>query len=271
MHASPSAISGTRASRRATSEMLALLIATASCASAHVHEKIALRVSRRSAAAALLSLPALGLWEPAPAAALLGIGDGGPQGEFRQINKADTRLAELERQLESKELDGDKPDDAIVVLQTLTIQFGQTAGLLEKTTAAMPLLEAADLARARKLQSAFAEELEKVRQGCRDKVGSKQLEGVIDARSALAAYLAVADKKYTVPEKPADLAYSKDPREFAKQYYGFFSCEGQGLERVKGSNTCGNTYEGEKNINPFPTKQFLDFDFLTGKSIEIAK
>ena len=49
---------------------------------------------------------------------------------------------------------------------------------------------------------------------------------------------------------------------------GILSCECQGLERVKGSNTC-KASKTDKNINPFPTKQFLDFDFLTGEKLDI--
>ena len=39
------------------------------------------------------------------------------------------------------------------------------------------------------------------------------------------------------------------------------------LERVKGSNACRDSKNKDKNINPFPTKQFLEFDFLTGETL----
>lgn len=226
----------------------------------------AVHVSRRAAAAALLSLPAL--WPAQPAAALFGLGgDDGPQGEFRQLTKIKEQLSDLSSKLTSKELDGSKSDDAIVVLQTLTIVFGGTASLLQKTTAAMPLLEPAELSRANDLAARVTQELDNVRQGCRDKSGGAQLDGVKSASSALDEYLAVAAARYTLPAPEVSLAYSKDPKEFAKQYYGFFSCEGQGLERVSGSNTCKDKPPESRgsNINPFPTKPLLDFDFLTGQ------
>jgi len=226
------------------------------------------RVTRRSAAAAIFAMPALGVWTPERAAALFGIGGDGPQGEFRQLEQTRMRLADLAKQLETNELDGDKADDAIVVLQTLTIQFGGTAKLLAKTTEGMDLLDAKDLARANELAARVAQEFEAVRQGCRDKSARMQLDGVKGADGALEQYLAVASTKYTLPTVAAPLQYSKDSREFAKQYYGIFSCEGQGLERVKGSNTC-KASKTDKNINPFPTKQFLDFDFLTGEKLDI--
>ena len=50
------------------------------------------------------------------------------------------------------------------------------------------------------------------------------------------------------------------------QYFGIFSCEGQGLERIKGSNSCKDPPRKSENKNPIPTKGLLDFDFLTGKS-----
>ena len=220
----------------------------------------AVHVSRRAAAAALLSLPTI--FGPAQPAAAGFFGDDGPQGELRQLAKTKTQLDDLSKQLEKGELDGSKPDDAIVVLQTLTIVFGGTAQLLAKTTAGMPKLAPDELGRANELARRVTEELDKVRQGCRDKSAGAQLDGVKGAGGALDAYLAVAGAKYTLPEYNS-LAYSSDPKEFAKQYYGIFSCEGQGLERVKGSNTCKDKPEGG-NVNPFPTKPLLDFDFLTG-------
>ena len=116
----------------------------------------------------------------------------------------------------------------------------------------------------------MASELETVRQGCREKSRGRQLDGARGAGGALAEFLAVAGSKYPIPEPAASLGYSDDPREFAKQYYGIFSCEGQGLERVKGSNTCKDS-PTDKNVNPFPTKQFLDFDFLTGETLPEKK
>lgn len=221
-------------------------------------------VSRR---AALLSLPTLSLW-PHAAAAILGLGgDDGPQGEFREIVFTRQRLEELGGKLERKELRGDVPDDAIVVLQTLTIQFGGTTKLLEKTTAAMPLLDAADAAQARELSVALTKELDNVRQGCRERSATMQLDGTRAAGKALSQYLAVAGKRYSLPAESEDLSYSKDPEKFASQYFGIFSCEGQGLERVKGSNTCKDPPSKASNVNPFPTKQLLDFDFLTGEKL----
>ena len=38
--------------------------------------------------------------------------------------------------------------------------------------------------------------------------------------------------RYYVPAGYVEPRYSSDPGEFMAQYYGFFSCEGQGLERI---------------------------------------
>lgn len=218
-------------------------------------------VSRRAAtAAALLALPTL----PQRASALFGIGDNGPQGEFRELANTRSRLRELARQLESKELKGERDDDAVVVLQTLTIQFGGTTKLLAKTTDALPLLDTTELTRARELASRVAQELDNVRQGCRERSATAQLDGARAAGDTLDQYLAVAATKYTLPQEYVAPSYSKDPAEFMAQYYGIFSCEGQGLERVKGSNTCKDS---GANKNPFPTQKLLDFDFLTGEKL----
>jgi hypothetical protein len=145
-------------------------------------------VSRRAAtAAALLALPTL----PQRASALFGIGDNGPQGEFRELANTRSRLRELARQLESKELKGERDDDAVVVLQTLTIQFGGTTKLLAKTTDALPLLDTTELTRARELASRVAQELDNVRQGCRERSATAQLDGARAAGDTLDQYLAV--------------------------------------------------------------------------------
>ena len=220
-------------------------------------------VTRRGVAAALLSLPAITL---RPQTAVAGLfGPGGPQGEFRELQKASERMGELASKLKSGELRGERGEDAVVVLQTLAVQFGGTAKLMDKTTAAMPLLDEQERAKAVQFTSSLKEELENVKQGCRDRAAGAELGGVQAANQAIESYLAVAGSKYELPVDNT-VYYSKDPKTFAAQYYGIFSCEGQGLERVKGSNTCKDT---GGNLNPFPTKQFLDFDFLTGEKLDL--
>ena len=66
----------------------------------------ALHVSRRAAFAALLSLPSTTVF-PGRASALFGFGDDGPQGQFRQIANTQVRLPELQKKLETRELNGD--------------------------------------------------------------------------------------------------------------------------------------------------------------------
>ena len=223
---------------------------------------VAAPLTRRAAAAAILSLTPLVY--RAPASAILGIGEG-PQGEFRQIFQARFNLDDLAKKLETKELRG-SAEDSVVVLQTLTIQMGGTLKLLEKTTEEMPLLTSAEAQAANDKSAVVKQAFEVIRQGCRDKAADKQLEGAKAASTALGDYLAVAAGKYTLPkvERPAQMSQE----EFIAAYYGIFSCEGQGLERVKGSNACKDTKD---NKNPFPTKQFLDFDFLTGEKLPVKK
>ena len=224
-----------------------------------------LALTRRAVATALLSLPALTIHPQRAAAGLFG--DDGPQGSFRDLTLARIRLNELVGKLESTELKGDEPDDAIVVLQTLTVQFGGTVKLLAKTTEAMTLLGDDDRQKAVEAAERVQKELDEVRQGGREKSAGRQLGGAKDASKALGDYLAVAGTKYNLPSASDAVGYgeySKDPGEFAAQYYGFFSCEGQGLDRVPGSNTCKNSAT-KKNINPLPTAPLLEFDFLTGK------
>lgn len=185
------------------------------------------------------------------------------QGALRNLANTQVRLNELAGKLKSRELRGDSPEDSIVVLQTLTIQFGGSVALFEKAISAMPLL---DEAQASELKAKFASDLADVKQGCRENSADKQLAGTEAASATLDKLFALAATKYKVPGADSSLAYSKDPKEFAAQYYGIFSCEGQGLERIPGSNSCKDKPNKSDNINPFPTKNLLDYDPLTGKS-----
>ena len=226
------------------------------------------RMGRRDAAAALVALPTLCLHPQRAAAGLFGGDDSaGPQGEFRRLQMAQAQINELVRKLSAKELQGDRPDDAIVVLQTLTIQFGAADELMNKATAAMPKLEASEQAKAREATARFTASVGAVKDGCREKSAETQLAGAKDASEAISQYFAVAAAKYPLPTMVDPLYYSKDPTEFASQYFGIFSCEGQGLERIPGSNSCRGSSK-KTNVNPLPTKNLLDFDFLTGESVD---
>ena len=245
-----------------------MLLVVALCASLSAAAAMRpMALSRRDAAAALTALPALWLQPQRASAGLFGGDNDGPQGEFRQLQNAQSQIDELARKLSSNELRGDRPDDAIVVLQTLTIQFGNANEVMSKATEAMPLLDAAEQTKARELATRLASDLGNVKAGCRENSADKQLSGAKAASDSIAQYLAVPSSKYPLPKVTEPIYYSKDPNEFASQYFGIFSCEGQGLERIKGSNSC-KASEKTKNINPFPTKNFLDFDFLTGESVK---
>ena len=84
------------------------------------------------------------------------------------------------------------------------------------------------------------------------------------AGGVLRDYLAIAAARYKVPAPSPPPGYSADPEKFAAQYYGFLSCEGQGMVRPKGSNSCVNRPEAGKAN---PGGGLLEFDFLTGKKL----
>lgn len=60
------------------------------------------------------------------------------------------------------------------------------------------------------------------------------------AGAAIGDYLGVLSSKYSIPVVAGGKPYSSDPTTFTAQYFGFFSCEGQGLQRMPGSNNCGD-------------------------------
>lgn len=181
------------------------------------------------------------------------------------LNQRD--LNELVSKLRKGELRGERDEDATVVLRTVAIQLSGTAKLMEKSTASMPLLDASTVSTAGLLSARFADELRNIQEAARERKANEQIASAEAASSVLSNYLGLAASKYTVPSLSVS-GYSSDPTEFVAQYFGIFSCEGQGLERIPGSNSCKDSPKKESNKNPFPTKKFLEFDFLTGKTLK---
>ena len=94
-------------------------------------------------------------------------------------------------------------------------------------------------------QARFDEQVELLQKASRARDADGQKDAAERASAALADYLKIAAGKYKfdVPEPPADM----DQATFIKAYYGIFSCEGMGLERVPGSNTCKQPVASEQN------------------------
>ena len=150
--------------------------------------------------------------------------EAGPQGEFRSLVDSLSKVDDLTGQLQRGELK--TADDALVVLQTATIYFKGIAATMDKATAEMKLLDAAEQERAAALTASFRQELEALFVGCRTKAPAAQQAAAEMAGGALREYLGVAAARYKVPALVQPARYSNDPEKFAAQYYGFLSCEG---------------------------------------------
>jgi hypothetical protein len=166
--------------------------------------------------------------------------DGGPgEKELLKLQLARSDLQELARKLQTEEL-RDGKDDGVIVLRTLAAQLSGIPSVVETAAESMPSLREKQ-SKARALAEDFAKEFKAIRQGARDGEAAAQLRGTEGALRALDNLLALAATKYKLPELPqAGTPFSKDPEQFAAQYFGFLSCEGQGVERIKGSNTCSD-------------------------------
>lgn len=212
---------------------------------------------QRRQVVALLALP---LGAPAAAHALF---DGSPRG-LTQLVDAKRRLDEIARDLDKDDLRESNEDDATFVLRTSAVYFKQIPAVMQKTTAAMSQLEAAQVKAASDLTFTCGEQLRALEDAARAR-DKAMLDASKKASAALADYLAVASAaKYKVPEA-WDNAFSSDPGTFSSQYFGFLSCEGQGLERIKGSNSCKDAPRKQGSASPRKDNSFrLDFDFLTG-------
>lgn len=168
----------------------------------------------------------------------------GPRNALSELARVQFRMGELAQKLSSGELKGSNEEDAIVVLRSVAIYgFKGTAAQMTSTVSAMPLVEApGELER---LASRFDEQVELLQKASRARDADGQKDAAERASGALAEYLKIAGGKYQfeVPAPPADM----DQSTFIKTYYGIFSCEGMGLERVAGSNTCKQPVASEQN------------------------
>ena len=213
-------------------------------------------LTRRTLLAALPALVAL----PQHSWALF---EAGPQDEFRSLVESLSRIDELIGQLKRGELKTE--EDAIVVLKTATIYFKGIAATMDKATTGMPLLDTTERDSAAGLTASFRQALEALFDGCRQKSPAAQQVAAEKAGGALRDYLSIATARYKLPALSQPARYSDDPEKFAAQYYGFLSCEGQGMARTKGSNSCVNRVKTGEVDNG---AGFLDFDFLTGKKLQ---
>lgn len=232
------------------------------------------RVARRTLVASALGL---GL-AASPRAATAGLfGPDGPQGELQQLSYAASKLGELQNQLTNELKFGAADEAAMVVMRTLPITFQDTSSQMRKVLGDVPKLDEAARARATEAAAEFAKQLEGLKEACRARATSDELAVLVaGAAAALAAFLAAAATGYEVPayQRPADFASqstAEGQKEFAVQYFGFLSCEGQGLERIPGSNTCKDPKSGGGVLGfgrlpkDGPGAMVLDNDPLTGK------
>jgi len=214
-------------------------------------------ISRRAAATSLFIIPAMRL----PSRASADPFNPGLMQDLAGLLDAKNRLQDVSQQMSHGF--GDSEDDAIVVLRTSSLYFSSVPKIMDKAVEAMPLLTSDEKQRSLGLARQFGENIQALTAACRQHSSKEQLAAAIAARDTLSEYLSVAAKHYTVLESKV-VPYSTSPSEFAAQYFGIFSCEGQGLERMPGSNSCKDSSKGsKKNPNAFK----LDFDFLTGRKL----
>ena len=203
-------------------------------------------------AAALLASPLT----PSPARAGV-FGPDGPQDDFLVLADADYRLGEITRGLRSK----DGVCDVPCVLQTATIYVKRSPASMAAAAAAMPKLGQDE---ARAAQSAVARYTDGVAALLAATEPREQLAASEAAGAALTDFLDAARSQYTLPAPTGQKLreqYSSDPNKFASQYFGFLSCEGNGLERLPGSNSCAN----KEDAKLWRGKVRFDKDLLTGK------
>ncbi len=211
---------------RSSSPILLAALALPACAS------LAVTGGGRCARRAVFALAAPCLVLPRPARA----GLFGPDtvGELRPLVKGRDTLLQLGGQLERGELGS--ADETAVYIFRLSTGLGPSPEQLQRATSAIGgKLSQSDRERAAELAAAFPTRVDGMKAAARERAGKRELIGSVSAAAlALDGILELASAGgYGVPV-PADTSFSTE------QYFGIFSCEGQGLQRLPGSNQCGD-------------------------------
>jgi hypothetical protein len=230
------------------------LVFAAVAAAALLHPRLSSLLGRR--AAVLAAGAALTTRGASRAVAAAGFGgDEGPQKQLQTVADSQRKLEELQSQLERSV--GSAEEDAVFVLRTSTLYFQETVADLQAALAGMPRLESAERERAAASAVRFAEQYALLKAACRERAPRAVLrERAAAASAAIGDFLAASNTRYSLPSDDSPADFSSDPRLFAKQYFGFLSCEGQGLERSPGSNTCRDPRQTDE-ASPMTNKDLL--------------
>mmetsp|Transcript_17997 Transcript_17997/g.54180 ORF Transcript_17997/g.54180 Transcript_17997/m.54180 type:complete len:116 (+) Transcript_17997:242-589(+) len=110
---------------------------------------------------------------------------------------------------------------------------------MDKVLAASPKLTAEQRTRAAGAAIVFGQQVASLKDAARRRELDAQKLAATSASVAIADYLGVISSAYPLPAFTPTMTYSSDPATFTAQYFGLFSCEGQGLQRLPGSNNCG--------------------------------
>ncbi len=133
--------------------------------------------------------------------------------------------------------------DSSVVLRTSAAVFSPASAVLRNLATArrLPQLEPAQLERAQALASSLeAQAIPALADAARRKDVEAERKAVEQLSSIFDDFIyTVAAAKYEVPPRAQQQVALSESENIAR-YFGFFSCEGQGLERIAGSNSCKN-------------------------------
>mmetsp|Transcript_22434 Transcript_22434/g.48991 ORF Transcript_22434/g.48991 Transcript_22434/m.48991 type:complete len:214 (+) Transcript_22434:19-660(+) len=145
-----------------------------------------------------------------------------------------SQLSDVFSQLDlfAKEAESFGPADSDYAFRFSRTVLAPAAMRMHKTAPLMSALGEDGQQKAAALSNAFADSLVALDEACRAKEPASQRKAVAELRAPLSDYLQLAGTAYSVPTVGPPPAFS------AANYFGIFSCEGQGLERVPGSNNC---------------------------------
>ena len=139
------------------------------------------------------------------------------------------------------EIDAGTADSSVVLRTSAAVCSPASASLRDLATARrLPQLEPAQLERAQALASSLeAQAIPALADAARRKDVEAERKAVEQLSSIFDDFLYVAAAKYEVPPRAQQQGALSESENIAR-YFGFFSCEGQGLERIAGSNSCKN-------------------------------
>lgn len=202
---------------------------------AHLRQREHNSLTRRSLAS-LISIASL---SASPAGAFLdGLFESPQQKALDEIISYVPRVVDIQTQLQKGKLKDE--EDSLFVLRYSKKYFNDLADLLEALSPSLGL-EGEKQSQASALPKQIRSQLKELTAACKKQDFKQQEALVTGVSNSLREFLELASSKYTIKKDTINGRinnWDQGDNFDTGAYFGVFSCEGVGLKRKTGSNTC---------------------------------